>query len=130
MLKLYSTAVTIFFGLDMIWLGLVANRFYKSHIGTFLRPDIQWGPALLFYGLFVLGLLVFVISPAVANGSIRSAIGYGALFGLISYATYDLTNLATLRDLPWIVSVVDMAWGGILGAVVSGLTVFIANRLF
>lgn len=120
-LKLYLCTLLAFFAIDMVWLGLVARGFYREHLGYLLRPDPNWAAAIVFYLLFVEGLLVFVVVPGLRAGSARKVLGLGALFGLITYATYDLTNLATVRDWPWLVSVVDLAWGSFLGAAVSYL---------
>ncbi len=127
-IKLYFTALVIFFGFDMIWLGLVAKDFYASQIGFLMRPDINWTAAILFYLLFIGGLVTFVITPAVESSSILKAAALGALFGFITYATYDLTNLATLKDWPLLVTIVDLAWGSVLGAVVSASSAAIYLR--
>lgn len=116
---LYLITLAVFFLIDMVWLGVVAKGFYRRHLGTMLSPKVNWGAAILFYLLFIAGLLIFVIRPALAQGTLLSALWLGALFGLISYATYDLSNLATLRDWPLIVTVVDLFWGTILGGLVS-----------
>ena len=129
-LKLYITALVIFFGFDMIWLGLVAKDFYASQIGFLMRPDINWAAAILFYLLFIGGLVTFVIAPAVESSSPLKAAALGAFFGFITYATYDLTNLATLKDWPLLVTIVDLAWGSVLGAVVSSSTTLIYLRFF
>jgi len=113
----------------MIWLVLVAKKFYNRHLGFLMRPDINWYAAGLFYLLFIAGLVVFVISPAVEKHSLLHALLYGALFGLITYATYDLTNLATLRDWPMLVTVVDLLWGMVLSASVSVITYLIATGI-
>lgn len=116
---LYLMTLAVFFVIDMIWLGLVAKGFYRKHLGTMLSPKVNWGAALLFYLLFIVGLIVFVIGPALAAGEPLKALLLGAFFGLISYATYDLSNLATLKDWPIIVTVVDLVWGTTLGGLVS-----------
>jgi len=128
-IKLYLIALPVFFAIDMIWLGLVAKNFYKSQIGFLMKPDINWTAAILFYLLFIVGLVLFVIMPAVEKGSWIYALLFGALFGLITYATYDLTNLATLKDWPILVTIVDLAWGATLGALVSVITFFIAGKI-
>jgi len=128
-IKLYAIALPVFFAIDMIWLGLVANNFYKSQIGFLMKPDINWTAAIIFYLLFIVGLVLFVIAPAVEKGSWVYALLFGALFGLITYATYDLTNLATLKDWPILVTIVDLAWGATLGALVSVITYFIAGKI-
>jgi uncharacterized membrane protein len=119
MVILYLITLAVFFLVDMVWLGVVAKGFYRRHLGTMLSPKVNWGAAILFYLLFIAGLLIFVIRPALAQGPLLSALPLGALFGLISYATYDLSNLATLRDWPLIVTVVDLVWGTALGGLVS-----------
>lgn len=128
-IKLYAIALPVFFAIDMVWLGLVAKNFYKNQIGFLMKPDINWMAAILFYLLFIVGLVLFVIAPAVEKGSWIQALLFGAFFGFITYATYDLTNLATLKDWPLLVTIVDLAWGATLGALVSVLTYFIAGKI-
>jgi len=123
-IKLYFTALGVFFVIDMIWLVLVAKNFYQKHIGFLMRPDINWVAAIIFYLLFIAGLVTFVISPALEKQSWVHALLFGALFGLITYATYDLTNLATLKDWPILVTIVDLVWGMVVSASVSVLTFF------
>jgi uncharacterized membrane protein len=117
----FLIALTTFFALDLLWLGVVAKGFYRTQMGHLLRPDVQWGPALLFYLIFVAALVVFVVQPAIAKQSLRHALLYGAFFGLATYAAYDLTNLALAKDFPTIVAVVDLAWGAVLSATVSAV---------
>ncbi len=112
------TAVTMFV-LDIAWLGFVAKALYAREMGTLLRPDIQWVPALLFYALYVAAAVVFVVLPAVERHSFARAVLLGAFFGLAAYATYDLTSLALIRDFPARIAVVDMAWGMVLTALAS-----------
>lgn len=94
-----------------------------------MKPDVNWLAAIIFYLLFIVGLVVFVISPAVEKNSWIHALLYGAFFGLITYATYDLTNLATLKDWPVLVTVVDLIWGTVLAASVSVISYFIAIKI-
>jgi len=129
-LKLFLTALPVFFIIDMIWLVLVAKEFYQKQIGFLMRPDINWFAAIAFYLLFIAGLVVFVIAPAIEKNSWIHALLYGALFGLITYATYDLTNLATLKDWPVMVTVVDLIWGSVLAASISVVTYFIAEKIW
>lgn len=126
-LKLYAISFTAFLVIDGVWLGVVARGFYKRHLGYLLAPAPNWGAALLFYLLFVGGVVFFVTVPALASGSWSAVLLRGAFFGLITYATYDLTNLATVKDWPMIVAVVDMAWGAVLSATVS-IIGFLAGR--
>jgi uncharacterized membrane protein len=128
-IKLYLIALPVFFAIDMVWLGLVAKNFYRNQIGFLMTPNINWVAAIIFYLLFIVGLVLFVITPAVEKGSWMYALLFGALFGLITYATYDLTNLATLKDWPLLVTIVDLAWGAVLAASVSIVTYFIARKI-
>ncbi|MEN9390400.1 MAG: hypothetical protein RLZZ283_500 [Candidatus Parcubacteria bacterium] len=128
-LKLYVIALPVFFAIDMLWLGVVAKGFYFNQIGALMKTDINWTAAIIFYLIFIAGLIVFVIAPAVEKGEWMHALLFGALFGFITYATYDLTNLATLKEWPLLVSLVDMLWGAVLAASVSTITFFIAAAL-
>jgi uncharacterized membrane protein len=121
-LKLIAVAVPIFLVIDLLWLGVVARGFYQAHMGHLLRPDVRWAPAIAFYLLFVAGIVVFVVVPALERESLRQAVGLGAFFGLVTYATYDLTNLATMRNFPTVIVVVDMIWGMVLSSVVATLS--------
>jgi uncharacterized membrane protein len=126
--KLYAIAFPVFFAIDMVWLVLIARNFYKNQIGFLMKPEVNWPAAIIFYLLFLVGLVVFVIEPAVAKKEWLQALGKGALFGLITYATYDLTNMATLKDWPFTVVWVDMIWGTVLAASVSVITYALAVR--
>jgi uncharacterized membrane protein len=128
-LKLYFIALPVFFAIDMIWLGLVAKNFYAKQIGFLMKADVNWIAAIIFYLLFVVGLVLFVITPALEKHSWVNAFLFGALFGLIAYATYDLTNLATIKDWPLLVTIVDLIWGMVLAALVSVISYFIAAKI-
>ncbi len=128
-LKLYLIALPVFFAIDMLWLGVVARSFYRGQMGGLMKTEFNWVAAFSFYFLFIAGLVYFVIMPAVKSGSWSSALLVGALFGLMTYATYDLTNLATLKDWPVLVTFVDMAWGMVLAASVSTVTYLIATKV-
>ena len=105
--------------LDFIWLGFIAKKLYYDEMGSILLEKPNMPAALLFYVIYVVGVVVFVISPALEKGSWQHALGYGALFGLVAYATYDLTNLATLKGFSPKIVVIDMVWGMALTAVVA-----------
>jgi len=128
-IKLYLIALPIFFVIDMIWLGLIAKNFYAKQIGFLLKPDINWYAAIIFYMMFVAGLVLFVILPAIEKQSWIYAALLGACFGCITYATYDLTNLATLKDWPLLITFVDIVWGAVLAMTISTATYFIATKL-
>jgi len=119
-LKLYFTTLGVFFAIDMLWLGFVARSFYQKHLGFLMAPTPNWTAAIVFYLLFVLGILFFVVVPGLQAGSLKTTLLRAALFGLITYATYDLTNLATLQDWPVFASLVDIAWGMVLCVLVGG----------
>jgi uncharacterized membrane protein len=128
-IKLFLIALPVFFAIDLVWLIFVARSFYQKQIGFLMKPDINWAAAIIFYLLFIAGLVTFVISPAVDKHSWVHAILFGALFGLITYATYDLTNLATIKGWPLLVTLVDLTWGTVLAASISVITYLIANKI-
>jgi len=128
-LKVYFCALVGFLAIDAVWLTVVARGFYRKHLGFLLTDRPNWWAAVSFYLLFVAGLLVFAIVPGLQVDSLRRGLLLGAFFGLIAYATYDLTNLATVKNWPWIVTVVDMAWGAFLAASVSGIG-YMSGRWF
>ena len=107
--------------LDALWLTVVAGKFYKSQIGSLLLEKPYMTAAVVFYVIYVVGVVAFVLSPALEKGSWLHALGYGALFGFVAYATYDLTNLSTIKGFTLKVVVVDMLWGACLTAAVSAL---------
>jgi uncharacterized membrane protein len=128
--QLFLIALPVFLAIDIVWLGLVANNFYQNQIGFLMTSNIYWVAAIIFYLIFIAGIVVFVIKPAVEKRSWIHALLFGALFGLVTYATYDLTNLATLKDWPLLVTMVDLAWGMTLGALVSFATYSIFTKFF
>ncbi len=127
--KLFFIALPVFLVIDLVWLGLVAKSFYAKHLGFLMRPDPNWIAAIIFYLLFVIGLVHFVITPALEKSSLTDALLFGALFGLVTYSTYDLTNLATIKDWPLVVTCVDLAWGTTLSAALSAITYSIAKKI-
>lgn len=128
-LKLFAIALPVFLAIDMIWLGFVAKNFYREQIGALMKSDVNWAAAIVFYLIFITGLVVFVIAPAIEKGTWTHALLLGALFGIVCYATYDLTNLAVAKDWPVLVTIVDLAWGGVLAAAVSTVTYLIATKI-
>jgi uncharacterized membrane protein len=118
-LKIYFSALACFLAIDFVWLAFVARGFYRKHLGVLLTDQPNWWAAGLFYLLFVAGLVVFAIDPGLKAADLRRAMLLGAFFGLVSYATYDLTNMATVKNWPWIVTLVGMIWGAVLAASVS-----------
>ena len=127
--KLFFIALPVFFAIDMVWLGLVAKKFYQNQIGFIMTPNINWFAAIIFYLIFIAALVVFVIEPSMVKHSWKHAVIFGAFFGFVTYATYDLTNLATLKNWPVLVTIVDLIWGSILAASVSVITYLIAQHI-
>ena len=127
-IQTYFVSLLAFLVIDLIWLGIVAREFYRDQLGELLAPDVRWVPAILFYMLFVGAVLVFAVAPALERMSLGRAILLGGFFGMIAYATYDLTNLATLRGFPTTVAIVDIAWGFILTASVAAAGYLFAAR--
>lgn len=125
----YVVAAVAFCVVDFIWLGTVAEGIYEDRIGHLLREEPNLAAAVVFYALFVAGLVFFVIEPALQRSSWRYAAGAGAFFGLVCYATFDLTNLAVLEGYPFSIVPIDMAWGTFLAASVSLATYAVVSRL-
>ena len=115
---------------DGIWLTLVARNFYRSNLGHLIGDTTNWPPAILFYLIYTVGAWFFATQPGVDEASVLTAVLRGAAFGFVAYATYDLTNHATLRGWPTLVTVVDMAWGTFLTAAVAGLATWITLTFF
>jgi uncharacterized membrane protein len=128
-LKEYIIAVIIFFAIDMVWLGVIAKDLYAKELGHLLTNNVNWIAAIIFYLLFVVGVVFFVIHPAIEKNSLSYAIFGGILFGVITYATYDLTNLATLKDWPLKITIIDLIWGGTLSGLVSTISYYVINVL-
>lgn len=114
--------------LDALWLSVIANKFYKSQIGLLLLDKPNMFAAVLFYIIYVVGIVLFVLNPALEKHSWQHAISHGALFGFVAYATYDLTNLATLKQWPVKLVVVDLLWGALLTAAVAGISFWFLHR--
>lgn len=126
---LYLCMTIVFFAIDMIWLGVIAKNVYRKFLGGFMTDSVKWGPAVVFYLLFIVGILIFAVLPAVEKDSFAKAVLLGALFGLFTYATYDLTNLATLKGWPLGIVFIDILWGMCLSGIVSTSGYLIAKRL-
>ena len=119
-LALYGLTALVFFAIDLTWLGVVAAGFYQKHLGHLLRADVLWAAALLFYAIFIAGVLVFAVLPALEAESLGRAVVLGGFLGFFAYATFDLTSMALIQGFPWIVVVVDMVWGTVLTGAVAG----------
>ena len=128
-LKLYALTVPIFFIIDIIWLGVVAKEFYRRKLEFILSPQVNWTAAVIFYLMYIAGILFFAVRPAVISNSWAQAAGLGALFGFFTYATYDLTNMATIKDWPLVIVVVDIVWGVCLCTMVATISFIISKIL-
>lgn len=126
--RIYSIAFLAFIAIDLAWLGLIAKNIYGKYLGYIMKPSPSWGVAILFYLVFVTGVVFFVVYPALEKASWRYALLTGIFFGFITYSTYDLTNLATLKDWPLLITIIDLIWGSVLGGTVSLITYFIASE--
>jgi uncharacterized membrane protein len=115
----YLLTTVVFFAIDLLWLGVIAKGWYSKYLGNLLSDQVNWTAAIIFYLLFIVGIFIFAILPAVDKASLSKAIVMGALFGFFTYATYDLTNLATLKSWPLTIVLIDITWGVVLTATVS-----------
>jgi len=128
-LKLYAIALPVFLGIDFVWLAFIAKSYYAKQLGYLMAKNPNLLAAGIFYLLFIAGIVFFVIEPAMEKKMWLHALGAGALFGLVTYATYDLTNLATIKDWPLQVTIIDLLWGTTLSASVATITFWIAQKL-
>ena len=128
-IKLFLASFVTFLLLDAIWLGLIAKTFYAKNLALYLTNNVIWSSAIIFYVVFNIGLLVFVVLPSIEKNSYTTLVIYSLLYGLVTFATYDLTNLATIKDWPLIVSIVDMFYGMFV-ALASSSAAFYANKYF
>lgn len=124
----YAIALVIFLAIDIVWLTVISKTLYAQHLGYLIAPKAKLLAALLFYLLFVLGLQFFVLNPALASGSWKMALFAGMFFGLVTYATYDLTNLATIKNWPVLITVIDLVWGSVVSGLTSILSFLIIRR--
>lgn len=123
---IYLLAVPVFFLIDLLWLGLVAKNFYQSQLGYLLGP-VNWAAAIVFYLIYIVGILVFAVLPGIEAGSLWKAAALGALFGFMAYTTYELTNYSLVKDWPFMVVWIDVLWGTILTGSVAAITYYLAK---
>lgn len=126
--KTYLVAFVVFFVIDIFWLVIVAKKLYQQELGYIMSDKPNWIAAALFYLVFIAGVVFFVINPALEKDSWRYALFAGMFFGFIAYATYDLTNLATLKDWPIKITIIDLIWGTSLGGLVPTITYLILKK--
>jgi len=118
-LLIYVLTLIVFLIVDLVWLGYIARGMYKKYLGGFLSDNVNWTAAFIFYFIYVAGVLIFAVFPAINKDSVMHAVLMGALFGFFAYATYDLTNLATLKGWPIQIVIIDIIWGSVLTLIVS-----------
>ncbi len=126
-LKLWLAALVSSALIDGVWLFFVARGFYAKQIGHLMADSPHWMPVAIFYPLFSAALVYFAVMPGIATGSLARTVLMGAAFGFVAYATYDLTNHATLKDWPLVMTLVDILWGTFLSAIIAGI-VFLVHR--
>jgi uncharacterized membrane protein len=126
----YGAALVVLFLADMVWLGTMVGRLYRPVLGDILLSGVNMPPAIVFYLLYPVGLVIFAIAPALRSGNLTTALFLGALFGLFTYGTYDLTNQATLRNWSTTLTIADMAWGSVLGGIASVWAAWVVTKLF
>ena len=125
----YGVAALVMAGLDYLWLSHTVAPLYHRHLGAVMADHPDMRAAVAFYVVYIFGILFFAVRPALASGDWRSALLGGALFGFFAYATYDLTNLATLKVWSLLVSLIDMAWGTVLTGTAASAAALAALRL-
>lgn len=125
----YIATAAVFLACDLVWLGIVARDLYRTQMGDLMAPNVVISAAIGFYLLYIVGVVYFAVAPALASGAWTTALLQGFLFGLIAYATYDLTNLATTRDWPATLALVDMTWGATVTAISATAAFFITRAV-
>ena len=128
-IKLYVLTVPVFFIVDLLWLGIIAKKLYRKELGFILADRVNWSAAITFYLIYIAGIIFFAVRPALTTQSFYQALYLGALYGFFTYATYDLTNMATIDNWPLKIVVVDIAWGTILCLLVAASSFLIAQML-
>ncbi len=132
MVKILSAGITslvVMLGMDFVWLGIVAKKFYGEQIGSLMKSQMDWLAVVGVYVLLVVGVLAFVVLPNLESGSLVRVLMMGALFGFVTYGVYDLTNMATLKNWTYLMVVVDMLWGMFLCGVASGVGYWVGRML-
>lgn len=115
----FLLTLPVFFAVDLLWLGFLGRPIYKKYLGHLMRENVHWGAAFTFYFLFIVGILIFAVYPALQQGSPGYALKYGALFGFFTYMTYELTNYAVIKDWSWQIVPIDIVWGTVLCTLVA-----------
>ncbi len=126
----FLLTVPVFFAVDIVWLGFIGKPFYQKYIGHLMAEKVNWPAAIIFYLLFIVGILIFAVYPALKIDKVSYAIGYGALFGFFTYMTYEMTNLAVIKDWSWQIVPIDIIWGTVLCTLVSLGSFYIGKWIF
>lgn len=127
---LYGVTALTFFAIDLVWIGMVAKGFYANYVGGMMRENVNWVAALLFYAIYIGGIVVFVLIPALKNDStVTGVLVTGALLGFFAYSTFDLTALALFKDWSIVVTIVDIAWGTLLTALTAASALWLLHKL-
>lgn len=126
-IRMYLVSLVVFFAIDILWLGFIAKDFYRKQIGHLMAEKTNWPAAIIFYSIFIGGLVFFAVNPALEQDSWTYALKMGALFGFMCYATYDMTNLATLKDWPVTITIIDILWGTVLNGLTAVISFFIVG---
>lgn len=124
-IKEYVIALIIFLIIDGIWLVFISKDLYKQALGPLMAGQVNFIAAIIFYLIFIAGIVFFVIHPAVVSGNVLEALLKGAFLGLLCYATYDLTNLAALKDWPLHITIIDLLWGTFITSITSFITTYL-----
>lgn len=125
----WITSLVAFAGIDFIWLSRMGDAFYRPAMGDMVLPGFRIAPAIVFYLIYAAGLTWIAVRPALAEGGWTNAFVTGAVLGLVAYATYDLTNQATLRTWSTALTVVDVAWGTVLSSVAAAIATLVAGKI-
>ncbi len=126
---MYLISFLVFIVIDLIWLGIIAKNLYSKYLGYLMTDNINWFSAFIFYMIFIFGILIFVLNPALEKNSLYHSIIFGALFGFVTYATYDLTNLATVKDWPLTITIIDLIWGSTLSSLTSSISFILIKKI-
>lgn len=128
-LILYAITVAIFFAIDILWIGVIAKNLYREKLGFILSDKVNWAAAIIFYLIYIGGIIYFAVAPAIQAHSLSTAIMNGVLLGILCYATYDLTNMATIAQWPLSITIIDIIWGGFLTGSCATLSYLVSTKL-
>ncbi len=127
-ISLFVLTTVIFFAIDMVWLGVISKNFYREKLGFIFTGEVNWIPAIIFYFIYIFGILYFAVIPGFSTGNWKLVLLNGAFLGFLCYATYDLTNMATIKQWPLIVVIVDIIWGTVLTGSVAVISYLLASK--